>query len=662
MNAFIVRPFNIKEGIDFERVEKELIDPALKQLEIEGRTTGEIARSGNIRTDMFERLLLADIVVADMSIHNANVFYELGVRHALRDKHTFLIRCKGVPDVPFDLKTDRYLEYDKDKPGDALESLVKGLQDTMNSSLRDSPVFQLLPALDPPKREKLLLVPSDYGEEVERALKEKRAGDLGLLAAEARGFQWEVAALRIVGRAQFKLKALEGARTSWERVREIESNDVEADIILGTVYQRLNRLTLSDEALDRAIKAKDINSEQRAEVHALRGRNAKTHWLEAWLEKPGPEQAAEALASIFLTQAKDQYAFGFRENLNHFYSGLNALGLLTVITELAAKHPEVWELQFDSADDAARRQRELNAEREKLAATVDSSLAASQEKTNRQGERDMWLEISLADFRCLTASNPPRVVQAYRQALAEGDAFAIDSVRAQLLIYQKLGVKRENAAAALAISEFGTAKPQTEPLHVFLFTGHQIDSPDRPSPRFPGNCEPIARAKIKEVLEAELAGLKGQTLGIAGVASGGDILFHEVCAEVGINTDVYLALPANAFINESVAPAGGNWVARFRKLMAKQEEQAKQELRPPLADSKKMPIWLQAKENYGIWQRNNLWMLHHALHRGGRNTTLIALWDGGGGDGPGGTKDMITQAGELGARTIIIDTRKEFGL
>ena len=43
-------------------------------------------------------------------------------------------------------------------------------------------------------------------------------------------------------------------------------------------------------------------------------------------------------------------------------------------------------------------------------------------------------------------------------------------------------------------------------------------------------------------------------------------------------------------------------------------------------------------------------------------TTLIALWAGGGGVGPGGTKDMITQAGELGARTIIIDTRKEFGL
>jgi hypothetical protein len=38
-------------------------------------------------------VLTADLVIADISIHNANVFYELGVRHALRDKKTFLIRC-----------------------------------------------------------------------------------------------------------------------------------------------------------------------------------------------------------------------------------------------------------------------------------------------------------------------------------------------------------------------------------------------------------------------------------------------------------------------------------------------------------------------------------------------------------------------------------------
>ena len=119
MHAFIVRPFGIKNGIDFDRVEKELIGPALEDLRISGRTTGEFIQQGNIRTDMFEQLLIADLVVADISIHNANAFYELGIRHAFRDKRTFLIKSKG-DEVPFDLKTDRYMPYDADDPAASL--------------------------------------------------------------------------------------------------------------------------------------------------------------------------------------------------------------------------------------------------------------------------------------------------------------------------------------------------------------------------------------------------------------------------------------------------------------------------------------------------------------------------------------------------------------
>ena len=101
MHAFIVRPFGTKSGIDFDRVEEELIGPALKQVGFSGGTTGEFLQQGNIRTDMFELLLIADLVVADISIHNANVFYELGIRHAFRDKCTVLIKSKG-DEVPFD--------------------------------------------------------------------------------------------------------------------------------------------------------------------------------------------------------------------------------------------------------------------------------------------------------------------------------------------------------------------------------------------------------------------------------------------------------------------------------------------------------------------------------------------------------------------------------
>ena len=71
MGVFIVRPFETKEGIDFDRVQKELIEPALLQLGISGGTTGEIVGQGNIRMDMFEQLLVADLVIADISIHNA---------------------------------------------------------------------------------------------------------------------------------------------------------------------------------------------------------------------------------------------------------------------------------------------------------------------------------------------------------------------------------------------------------------------------------------------------------------------------------------------------------------------------------------------------------------------------------------------------------------
>lgn len=48
MNTFIVRPFGIKETIDFDAVDKELIQPALRAVGIIGETTAAIAEAGNI--------------------------------------------------------------------------------------------------------------------------------------------------------------------------------------------------------------------------------------------------------------------------------------------------------------------------------------------------------------------------------------------------------------------------------------------------------------------------------------------------------------------------------------------------------------------------------------------------------------------------------------
>src|SRR5215208_1076218 len=150
-SAFIIRPFGIKNGIDFNRVESELIGPALTGHKLVGRTTGDSLKQGNIRTEMFHRLLTADVVIVDISLTNANVYYELGIRHALRNKRTFMVRGSSVEgptnEVPFDLRTDRYLAYDAANPGAALDYLKEALRQTLLSEDKDSPVFQLLPEL-----------------------------------------------------------------------------------------------------------------------------------------------------------------------------------------------------------------------------------------------------------------------------------------------------------------------------------------------------------------------------------------------------------------------------------------------------------------------------------------------------------------------------------
>src|SRR2546423_1042167 len=143
MRAFIIRPFGTKSDINFDQVDADLIGLALDRLGITGRTTGEIVGQGTIGTDMFQFPLTADLVVADLSIHNANVFYELGVRHSLRDRHTFLLRS-NVDKFPFDLQTDRYFTYDKDAPGESVEALVKALRETIDSGKTNSPVFASL--------------------------------------------------------------------------------------------------------------------------------------------------------------------------------------------------------------------------------------------------------------------------------------------------------------------------------------------------------------------------------------------------------------------------------------------------------------------------------------------------------------------------------------
>ena len=359
------------------------------------------------------------------------------------------------------------------------------------------------------------------------------------------------------------MKRPELSRTVWERVRARNPHDLEANLLLGTIYQRLGDLVRSDQALERALNSPKIDAAERAEAHALRGRNAKQRWQADWTAATPDAQRREALRSRFLEDSWQQYAEGFEEDQNHFYSGLNALAMLSVLVELATALPQVWEERFDDEASAAAELARLKQKRQRLAGAVECSLEATQQRMARQGKSDPWLDASMADLRCLTSNKPERVAAAYRSAIAGLGPFNLDATRRQLLLYRQLALLTANVDAALALSSWGeSATPAPTPTpaatpHVILFAGHRIDKPGRKEPRFPAEKEPIARERIKEKLQERLDQIKGSApRGLAGGASGGDILFHEVCAELGIPTDLYLALPPDAFCEASVEDSG----------------------------------------------------------------------------------------------------------
>ncbi|MGA6924077.1 MAG: tetratricopeptide repeat-containing protein, partial [Desulfosarcina sp.] len=636
MHAFIVRPFGVKDGVDFDRVERELIRPALAALNISGGTTAEFLQQGNIRTDMFEQLLTADLVVADISVHNANVFYELGIRHALRDKRTFLVRAEG-DQVPFDLKTDRYLHYDARNPAACLPVLTEALATTLRAHKADSPVFQLLPGMQAADPGKFILVPLDFREEVRRAEAEKKCGHLQMVAAEADGFAWTTMGLRVVGHAQFRLNDWTGAKATWEAVRKCDDMDVEANILLGTIYQRLGDLVRSDQALERALDNRCVSTWNRAECKALMARNAKTRWETDWRCQTEPDNVRkEAFDSPHLERSLDLYRQGFAEDRNHYYSGLNALAMATIRIELAKAQPAAWSDDFDTQEDARLALQQLEGLRVDLAAGVRLAIESRQTAAAREGETDIWTEISAADLGLLSASKPSRVGRAYKKALAGAPDFVAGSVRKQLLLYHDLGVRVENTRAALDNIPLTRQMDDTleESPHVILFTGHRIDAADRGQRRFPPDRENQARTMIMTAVSKVKEKTAGKLLGIAGGASGGDILFHEVCRELDVPSRMYLVLPKWRYIAASVADGGPEWIERFKRLCTNN---------PPeiLSDDDQLPCWLRTKKDYGVWQRSNLWMLHSALAMSNDDLTLIALWNGATGDGPGGTEDMV---------------------
>jgi hypothetical protein len=182
------------------------------------------------------------------------------------------------------------------------------------------------------------------------------------------------------------------------------------------------------------------------------------------------------------------------------------------------------------------------------------------------------------------------------------------------------------------------------PRKVLLFSGHMIDAPDRSDSRFPPDKEAIAADAIAKTLAQVGAG--HADLAICGGACGGDLLFAEAALARQLTLELYLPLRQEEFLANSIDFADANWRPRFLAVKSCASlHVTPDELGPIGADQ-------------DPYERNNLHMLEAATRFGSEKLDFICLWNGRGGDGPGGTQHLMQEVRDRGGRVYWLDTTR----
>jgi tetratricopeptide (TPR) repeat protein len=672
--AFVVMPFGKKDvpkkpkgeadggqaaieplKVDFDAVYEKLLSPALRKANcVPFRATDEKG-AGDIRKDMFFELVTADLVLADISILNANVFYELGVRHGVSPRGVISLHA-GWSDRPFDVAPDRTFRYNgqlfiADQARDAAwEEEVQREVEQLAATLRDaiaedeqtvgSPVYSMVDGLKPVDWSRISTARSkyfqklsdDWRQRVNVARKERHPGDILTLAGDMPTRLHRKQLLWQCARALLELHRFEQARGVLEELLEMDDSHFEAKCFLALVDNRLGRFANAEERLDELVNERPGDGE----AQGMLGRVYKDLWRVAWKNQGTQEerQSAALENAVIAAKAISSYERALRHNLSNYYNGINVVTLQSLLNFLAEK---TGALPVDTGvSDLAE---------------LISVVSVATRQALRDPKELAWAAPTLGELE-LIRGNAAAALRSYQQAANAPGApyFEIDSMLGQLRLFEWLGYRAEAVAPVIKLLEKKLAQlgsPLPNFGKVIVCSGHMIDKPDRAKPRFPAGKEAAVREAIAGLLAVWDVG-QGD-LAICSGACGSDILFAEECQRRGASVRLMLALPRADFVSKSVAFAGNDWVQRFHRL-ANACETADQidRLGKPPAD-------------LDVFSRCNLWMLNTARVEANSADHLfsVLVWDEEStGDGPGGTSDFAARVRELGGVVEIINPTK----
>ncbi len=600
------------ELVDFVKVYKNLIEPALNSAGCEAFRADKEVSAGDIRTDMFFELATADFVVAEISALNPNVFYELGVRNGLCKRGVFLIRGDWPWARPFDIAPDRNFTYKsalfKKDNNDAVPAKdVEELADVFRQAIKadpqkiGSPVYALLPGLKPAdisaiQTSKALYfstLQDDWMERVRNAQRKGRPGNIITLAEDAPTPVHRVEILFEAAKALIGLCRHEAAEKILRQILKIDPDHRKARIQLGLVLQQLDELMQAEDEMRAVIarygedpKASEILGEVYRHLWRLSWKGAK-NGLASQTEHMCDTQShncirKEAKENVSLAALAYQHFFhAHRTQPEAYFNGFNAALILATIDHLFDKRPDdfgttkIEELQqpVQFAAECARRRADVSGDHEEhfWSTTTLSGLKllSAHSKDSEQMESSLLKEsLQLIKDAC---------------AFPQTTLFQMEVLKHRLTLLLDLGFHRgfikdaieavDDAAMnhhaacgdhALGHIDGVRAGSQGKCNKVVLFYGYGIDkSGERKS--FPAENTERVKEKIEGILQEWDIG-EGD-LGIVSGIQEGDLLFAAGCRERGAAVRILLLEPSAQEIAGAMWPSEpDDWAERFQKL------------------------------------------------------------------------------------------------
>ncbi len=641
--------------VDFDAVYLQLFKPALEAAGLQPFRADDEEAAGDILKDMFAELVTADFVLADISILNANVFYELGIRHTVGPRGVICVHA-GWAERPFDVAPQRTFKYHgqlfrADLAHDAawqqaLAAEVPRLADTLRKAVaadrtsEGSPVYASLPNLQPidasrigTARFKHHQAQSDeWNQRVTIAGKEGRAEDILTLAGDVPSPYYRRKLLLQSGETLVALGRFPAAQEIFRGLSgEFESSDSSGEVRvkcqLALIANRLGRRREAGEKLTQMAESHPNHPD----VPGLLGRVYKDMWRTTFAELAKPEERLRAAMknAIIARRSLDTYQAAFRHDFNRFYHGVNVITLAKLLDHVSRANQRSSKAEIPDL--------------EQIEVVVRLAAKAALEKP----DENIWARATLGEL-ALASGQAGEALEQYEQAAADPDLswFGVRSMYDQVQLFHQLGYQSEAAAPVAAMllarcDEIGHSGQRYD--KVVIGSGHMIDCPERTPARFPPEQEAAVRAAIAKRLDAWK--IASGDLAICGAARGADILFAEECAKRGARIRLLIAKEIDAFVESSVRLPDSDWSDRFYALCEKSEVAIQPDRlgRPP--------------EGVSPYARNNRWIVNTARAEGGSSQRIHALivWDQRASDGRGGAEHFAQIVGPYAGSVVIVN-------